>query len=1137
MSASRRRTLAWPAFGLLFCVLVLWAPLASDAAPLREKLVTLGPPRVVSAAGKVRVQPRVAVADRIVVELSAPLRGVGKVSLSGKTEGTYGRHLGRNMYVMDLPAGTDVVAAAAAMRGRPGVLAAAPDTLMYPALVPNDPHYSDQYHLPQIQAPLGWGVTTGSPNVVIAIIDSGVYLAHPDLAPNIWTNPGEIAGNGKDDDNNGFVDDVHGWDFYDNNNDPNPSPNGRDDDGNGEADEEVNHGTLVAGTAAAAGNDGYGCAGVAWGCKIMPIQVFPDDGGTPVSNVVAGINYAVANHANVINLSIGGGYTDLFTAPITAAYNAGVVVVCAAGNDGQALTDSESTWESPVCNEGDPLLHNNHLIGVGAVDRYDRKASYSNFDSSHSHFVDIMAPGDAIYGDAAYFPDFPAFTSYFQTNSGTSFSSPIIAGLVALLISHNPPATPSAGYVDDIISLIDSSGDNIDSLNAGYVGKLGGGRINCARALGVPVPPAAAQDLAAADTTGDDGGSITVTWIKSPDDGGGSGKVASYTLFRRTGASGTFAKVAVLAKGTESYVDTAVTDGTDYYYKLRTSDGTLTSDTAIVGPAQSRNDQPPTAVSGMVAYDRPNDTGKAIVITWSAYTAPADFQQFAIYRSTSDFATTAALTPIAFVTNTAVVSYTDTTVSDGVDYYYAVGVRDTAGNELRTLRAFGPVQSFSNDAIVFPAGLQLLGPATVPADSDPATLFGLTAGSFPYAVWSPTDSAYVYDTGQRPLSAALQLELGRGFWVKFASPVTVRPVGSSAPAGDFNIDLTPGWHQLANPFFAPINFADAAVTYQGATMDLASADSLAVLAAVAWLHDSSSQSYVLAYPPLDSQTTLIPAWRGFWVLCHKACTLTISRPLSGASVATASARAVRKSSVAAAKVDWTITLRVSSAAGADSACYAGIASRALTLAKPPPAGDAPVLTMGAGNASEAGAYAVSLAQSTASSVIWKMQIKNLKPGQPVSVTAPDLSHLPAQSTAVLEDLVTGETLYLRTSSGYVFTPRAGETARQFSLTVTPRGAAGLQVQTLSAQASRSGGAEVSFTLSASAACTVSVRNIAGREVRRVEEEKLHPAGSNTVLWDGRNQVGARVPRGMYLLQLTAKTTTGQSVTAIRRLNL
>ncbi|MGE5532247.1 MAG: S8 family serine peptidase, partial [Bacteroidota bacterium] len=635
-TSAHSRTLVFPAFGLLFCLVLLLLSSGVFAQTVRPKLVTIGAPRTVRLAGQLRLQPQLAVADRIVVQFSSTPAPAGVVSVQGKVSGRVGRGLGLGMYTVELPEGTDVVSAARDMRGRRGVLLAEPDILTYPALVPNDTEYAKQFHLPQIKAPLAWDITTGKADVVIAVIDSGLYLAHPDVAGKIWTNTDEIAGNRIDDDHNGFIDDVRGWDFYDNNNDPNPSPNGIDEDYNGTPDEQVNHGTLVAGTAAAIGNDAYGCAGVCWGGKIMPLQVFPDDGGTAVSNVVEAINYAVANGADVINLSIGGGYTELFTAPITAAYNAGVVVVTAGGNEGSALTDSPSTWASPVCNDGSNVQTDNHLIGVGAVDRFDRLASFSNFDASTTkHYIDIVAPGEAIYGIAAYFPSIPGFNSYYQTNSGTSFSAPIISGLVGLLVGMYPSATPA-----EIIEIVRNAGDNIDSLNPGYAGKMGGGRINCAAALGVAMPPATVQDLAAADTSGDDGGSITVTWRKSPDDGGGSGKVTGYMLFRREGATGTFVKLATLAKGTEIYTDAGVTDGTQYYYKVRTTDGTLTSDTAIVGPATSSNDAPPAQVAGLVAYDRPADSGKAIVIGWSSYTAPADFARYSIYRSSADFAST-----------------------------------------------------------------------------------------------------------------------------------------------------------------------------------------------------------------------------------------------------------------------------------------------------------------------------------------------------------------------------------------------------------------------------------------------------------------------------------------------------------------
>lgn len=1131
-SQFARRTLVWPAFGLFLGIALLVMTAACGWTQTdRPKLVTIGAPRMVKVGGTVKLRPRVAVADRIVVQLNAPLQAVGTLSLGGRVQGKIGRSLGRNMYVVDLPEGSDVVAVASALRGQAGVLAAEPDILTYPAAIPNDPQYSYQYHLPQIKAPAAWDVATGSAEVVIAIIDSGVYTDHPDLASKIWINTDEIAGNGVDDDANGYVDDVRGWDFYSRNNNPNPSPDGKDGNSDGEADEQVNHGTLVASTAAAAGNDGYGCCGVSWGAKIMALQVFPDDGGTAVSNVVSAINYAVANGADVINLSIGGDYTELFNAPLLAAYNAGVVVVCAGGNSGDALTDAKSTWESPVCNEGSNVATENHILGVGAVDRNDRKSSYSNWDQSTAkHYIDIMAPGDAIYGDAAYFPAFPAFTQYFQTNSGTSFASPIIAGVAAVLIGQNPGAT-----VPEIMQMIIGAGDNIDDLNAGYSGYLGGGRINLARAVGVPLPPSPARDLTAVDTSGDNGGSLTITWQTSPDDGSGSNKVTGYSLFRREGTTGSFTRRAQLNKGSTQFIDTPVTDGTDYYYRLRTTDGTLTSDTDIVGPVQSRNDQAPALVSGMIAYDRPSDTGGAITVGWSAYTAPADFKAFIIYRAPADFATTSGLTPLATLTDPSATGYVDSAVTDGVDYYYAVGVRDTVGNETRSLRAFGPVQSFSNEALTFAAGLHFLGAPSIPTDADPATLFGLVPGSFQYARWAPTEALYQSDGGVRPLAEALQLDLGRGFWVKFPQAVTIRPDGRSAPAGDFSIELTPGWHQLANPFFGPITFAEATVIYQGAAMDLLSASEVGIMAAVAWTYDTSTKNYALAYPPLGDSAVLIPAWQGFWVKAYKTCTLVLARPAASTAVAKPTTAQARTTS--AVKVDWSVRLRVSSAIGQDSECAVGTASRALTIPKPPPANGAPVSTLSAANSDRGGQYAVSLAQFSTSAIIWKLRIANLRAGQAVRVETPDLSSLPADLTPLLTDPVNGQSVYLRTSAAYAFTPRSGETERELKLTVSTERAAALQIGALTAAAVRSGGAQIAFTLSAPAACTVSIRNLAGREVRQLEEGKVRPAGNNLVLWDGRSRLGVKAPPGLYLLEISARTETGQSVRTIGSLKL
>lgn len=1100
------------AFGSLLLTIAL---LAGNNASAQErtlpKLVSVGPMRLMATRQGLRFRPQLAIADRLVVQVDRRGQQPNWAALrTADGPVVVHRDLGRGSYIVSLPPNSDLLTAARQLRTQPGVRLVEPDCLIYPSLIPNDPKYADQYHLPLIAAPAAWDISTGATSVTIAIIDSGVWTSHPDLKTKI------VSG---------------GYDFYNGTNDPNPKPTGKDVDGDGLPDGEVGHGTLVAGLAAAVTNDNYGTAGVSWGAKILPLKVFPADGGTEVSTVISAINYAITKHVDIINLSMGGGYSPAFTQPLADAYAAGIVVVAAGGNEALEFTDSQSTWESPVCNDGDGV-GDNHVIGVGATDRYDRKTSYSNFDSATAHrFIDIMAPGDALCGPAPYFPAFPAFTSYFQTNSGTSFAAPLISGLCALLKTINPSATPAW-----IISQVRASGDNIDTLNPGYTGKLGGGRINLARALGVTLPPAAVLDLAAVDTPNDEGGSITLTWRKSPDDGAGSNKVTQYIIFRREG-TGSWVQRATRPAGTESYIDSTTGDGTKYYYKVCTSDGSLATDSAVVGPVESRNDSPPAAVTGLTAADRPGDSGGAIVLHWDAYSAPADFKAFNIYRAAKSFTSTLGMTALVQLTDKTCVQYIDTTTSDGVDYYYAVGVVDTFGNEIRAVRAVGPVQSFSNGAVTLAAGLHFMGTPVVPVDGDPATFFGMPAGSFLYARWAPQAARYVNDTGARPLQENLVMGIGRGFWVNLISPVTVLPEGQSAPAGDFSVSLTPGWHQLANPYFASLDFSQSTVTYQGTVYDLDGANQAGILAAFAWTYDTVSKQYSLAYPPLP-QAHPIESWQGFWVLAQKNCTLALPRPLAPRQAAsTITSQAVVHGKSLALKPGWLLPLQVSSSVGSDANCVIGTASSQFVVPKPPAANSAPKLAAAAPGAQGTGRYAVSLAQTASTGLTWNLQVEGLQAGQPVKLTSPDLSALPSDAVAVLQDLATGQSVYLRTTREYSFTPRSDEIARSFQLTISTRAAATLAVQGLVTQEVHGGGAQIMFNLSNAASCTVSVMNISGRTVRIIEEGRLRTAGNNVLLWDGCSQLGTRAPAGQYLLQVSAQTPSGQSVRAISPLRI
>lgn len=350
---------------------------------------------------------------------------------------------------------------------------------------PNDPKFVDgtQWALKQvsdhdIDAPEAWDIETGSSDTVVAVIDSGVDTDHPDLANNIWHNPGESGGgkesNGIDDDGNGYVDDYQGWDWvtsYNNapaDNDPNPEPDGINNDGWYGVDDGVTHGTHVAGIIAAETNNGVGVAGVCWTCKIMALRVLDDEGWGDYTTIAEAIEYAADNGADVINMSIGGGYSNLMDESIRYAYKHNVVVVAAAGNE---ALDIRTYRRSPVGNDG----NQNMVIGVGASTSSDLLAGYSNYGA---FYVDVTAPGSSIY--STLYTDDPAhgFNTDYGYMSGTSMASPHVAGLAALVKSAHP--TWSGPEVRDRV--IDLT-NNIDSLNSHYTYLIGSGRINAERAL------------------------------------------------------------------------------------------------------------------------------------------------------------------------------------------------------------------------------------------------------------------------------------------------------------------------------------------------------------------------------------------------------------------------------------------------------------------------------------------------------------------------------------------------------------------------------------------------------------------------------------------------------------------------------
>src|SRR5262245_51783378 len=336
-------------------------------------------------------------------------------------------------------------------RGLAGVKYAEPNYLIHVENTPNDPKYGDgtlwaMNNTGQsggtadadIDAPEAWDIATGTSNTVVAVIDTGVDYNHPDLAANIWTNPGEIAGNGLDDDNNGYIDDIHGWDFANNDNNP------MDDNG---------HGTHVAGTIGAVGNNNLGVAGVNWSVDIMALKFLGANGSGYTSNAVAALNYAVQMGAKVSNNSWGGGGNSLtLAAAINNARNNGHIFVAAAGNSGQNIDITPSYPASYS-------LSYDNVVTVAATDSNDNLASFSNYGVNT---VTLAAPGVNILSTLP--------NNNYGWYSGTSMATPHVTGAIALYWSANPSLSYS-----QVINKLTSSVDQV----AGLVGKVEtGGRLD-----------------------------------------------------------------------------------------------------------------------------------------------------------------------------------------------------------------------------------------------------------------------------------------------------------------------------------------------------------------------------------------------------------------------------------------------------------------------------------------------------------------------------------------------------------------------------------------------------------------------------------------------------------------------------------
>jgi subtilisin family serine protease len=514
----------------------------------------------------VQSQNREFAPDRVIVKYSsaAPERGIVPPGTDIGSEII--KHLSIiNADVVKVPLDWTVEQTIEWYREQPGVEYAEPDYLQFPieaippATTPDDPRFDELWGLnntaqtggtadADIDAPEAWDLTTGDSTIIVGVIDTGTDISHTDLVANIWINRDEVADDGIDNDNNGYIDDVNGWDFH---NDDNSVYDPADGD---------THATHVSGTIGALASNTVGVTGIAWKVKMMPLK-FLGAGGGFTSNAITAIQYAIDNGAKMTTNSWGGGgFSQALKDAIDASGTAGMLFMAAAGNSGQ---DADINPHYPAGYTSD------NIVSVAATDHNDGIASFSTYGLTT---VDLGAPGVSILSTL---PD-NTYGSY----NGTSMATPHVTGVAVLVYSAFPSLTHQ-----EVKARLMAAGDPIDALSGKTVS---GKRLNAYNVLEEDsIPPNAVTNLAVGP---DPAGTVTplaatqktLEWT-APGDDGATGTANSYDLRYATTpiTDDSLFTAALQATGSprpsspgssESGTVSGLNPDTEYYFALKTAD-------------------------------------------------------------------------------------------------------------------------------------------------------------------------------------------------------------------------------------------------------------------------------------------------------------------------------------------------------------------------------------------------------------------------------------------------------------------------------------------------------------------------------------------------------------------------------------
>lgn len=486
---------------------------------------------------------------------------------------------------------------------------AEPDYVLQLREDPNDTYYSYQYNMPKISAPDAWGMTIGSSSVVVGVVDTGIDYTHFDLADNMWINPGEIAGDGIDNDGNGYIDDIYGWNFADNNNEVM--------DGHG-------HGTHVAGIIGAVGNNSLGVTGVCWNVKLAAIKIMDNNGYATLSGIIAAIQYAKDMGIDITNNSWGWDDDSPLLKNAIDSYDG--LFVCAVTN---AKIDIDASLSYPECygSECDEIL--------SVANSNSDDVIISGYGKNTVH---LAAPGTSIFST---FPTSLSSSGY-GYSTGTSMAAPHVAGTAALLRSVDPTLT-----ISEIKEIILNSVDPVSGLSSQLIT---GGRLNAYKAIS-QIVDVEAEDIPTQPTgvtvSVDSASSMEISWTKAT---GASG----YEVWYATSETGTYEKVKETTE--TSYTHKGLTMGQTYYYKIRAFKGATYSSYTNAVSCQIPVTKP-TGLKLSVA------SASSMKISWTKASGVSGYE---VWYAASENGT------YNNIKTTTKTSYTQTGLKAGTTYYYKI---------------------------------------------------------------------------------------------------------------------------------------------------------------------------------------------------------------------------------------------------------------------------------------------------------------------------------------------------------------------------------------------------------------------------------------------------------------------------------